>query len=164
MLGTPTPPPASPSEVAAAQAREQLDAKYADAKWLEKFHAGDILARREFGKLTATIAGYGGNVEPFEPAEDDLPPVAVTSGPTALTPRRLQNVVGELFAAGLDERSVEQIVDGERVTAKEYEAALQTRERLRNDPEWIRRLFAGGHEERRQHLLLSAILSADIKD
>jgi len=176
MLGSA--PPAAPAApaVEAAQTRERLiasaraalDEKFANKAWVEKFYGGDDAARRSFGRLTATIAGYGdgpaeaGNA--FLAAQEDKDPgVATTSGPHALTPRRVQEHIGNLFAAGLDEKSVDQILKGKPVSPAEYRAALALRDKFRGDQDFQRKLFSGDLEARKQFTLLSAILASEVE-
>jgi len=118
--------------------------------------------------LTATIAGYGdgpaeaGNAV-LAAQEDKDPGVATTSGPHALTPRRVQEHIGNLFAAGLDEKSVDQILKGKPVSPAEYRAALALRDKFRGDQDFQRKLFSGDLEARKQFTLLSAILASEVE-
>jgi hypothetical protein len=160
--------PAAARERVVASARAALDEKFANKAWVEKFYGGDDAARRSFGVLTARIAGYGdgpteaGNAFLAAP-EDDDPGVATTSGPHGMTARRLQEHVANLFASGLDERSVDQIMKGKPVSVAEYRAALALRDKFRRDQDFQRRLFAGDHEARKQFTLLSAILASEVE-
>jgi hypothetical protein len=176
MLASAPPAAAAPAPVDPAQARERLvasaraalDEKFANKAWVEKFYGGDYAARRSFGHLTATIAGYGdgpteaGNAFLAAQGPDD-PGVAATTGPHGMTPRRLQEHVANLFASGLDEKSVDQIMKGKPVSAAEYQAALALRDKFRGDQDFQRRLFAGDQEARKQFTLLSAILASEVK-
>ncbi len=67
-------------------------------------------------------------------------------------------------ANGVSDGAIGEALRGDPVTRAEM-AAVQAFKNMRHgDPEWVSRLLKGGYAERREHELMSIVLSSEIRE
>jgi hypothetical protein len=155
------PPPIEPAT--AADARRRLDALAGDQAWGARFLAGDAEARREFGELSALVAA-GDDAADAINGTAPPPQVLETTVDGALPRHAVNDFIADMRAAGISDDSTAQAIRGDSVSRQEVEAVRQLQRMRHSDPEWCKRLLSGGAAERREHTLMSIVLSAPIKD
>lgn len=155
------PPPIAPST--AADARRRLDALTTDAAWGKRFLAGNMAARSEFADLSARVASGDHIVDALAgtaPPQQEFE----TTVDGALPRRVVAEVVADMRENGISDGAIEQALRGTKVTRVEFEATRQLQRIKHSDPIWTKNLLSGGVQEKREHMLMSIILSADIAE
>ncbi len=96
--------------------------------------------------------------ETAQPQEFEL-----TTPEAPLSTRQLQAGIDGLRDRGIDDNVIRKIFS-ERKASKAEHAAIQEFKPQRMGDAWVKRLLAGGHDERRELLLISAVLSPPVAD
>jgi hypothetical protein len=150
--GAPSPAPGAAADLVptpADQARAQIEALKADPAWVQKHLAGSHETKAELARLHEIA---------YAPAQGSIR----VGGPTPEAQRAEQadhlGIMSDLPAAVID-----QVRQGQPVTAEEYRLAVGRKNSLFADPAWRDRYFRGDHEARQQKLLLDVILSSPIR-
>lgn len=152
------PPPLAPATAADAARRLEILSK--DKAWADRLFAGDVAANKEFKELNALaasgddtadlIAGTATLQQPFETTIDGQLPRRVVA-----------DVVSSLRELGLSDGSIGEALNGGKFTSAELAAVKVFRNSRHGDPDWCKRLLAGDYAARREHVLLSIILSSE---
>jgi hypothetical protein len=155
-------PPPEPTPIDAQGARQMLDKLTKDPSWAKALLRGDPQATKQLADLTALSAAgdevgdtVAGIVEPSDPL------IEFTFGGN-LTRRQIAEAVAGFREDGLSDASIEQAMQGGAVTVAEYRAAAALQSARHSDPAWVKRLLSGDYEAKREHTLLSIILSSQI--
>lgn len=129
--------------------QQQLDEKFADPKFRAKLDAGSTVARTEFDQLVTAAA-----------ASDPVKAAMTNSLPEIPDSSLLQmaTAAGWLRDLGLSENVVEETLSGKAARPKEVALAKQWRADHEADPEWVKRLLAGGDKEKRELALANIII------
>jgi hypothetical protein len=161
-VDAPAPPPP------AQDAKSKLDRAMADPEFAKKLFARDAATRREFEALTKAAAESDGSdrLAAIVQGHDIPAPAGIeTVFNGALSTRDTKTAVQWMKEAGIGDAAIAESILGVDVkTGKPYDAATIAQakamkaQRL-SDPEWTKRLFAGGYTEKRELTLLSVILS-----
>jgi hypothetical protein len=146
----------SPNDTA-IQAQGQLDALSSDPAWTERFFAGDVEARRQFGELTAAAAlrDDHANALADTPAPDSEWKVY---GPNELPARDLATVIQDFRMQGIGDGAISDLLAGRQLPKEEYIAAKQLQHMRLGDAEWVKRFMNGGAAERREATLMAMII------
>jgi hypothetical protein len=158
-----SPKPALPAATDASTASARLAMLTADEKWRDLYLAGGAAERREFAALTEMIAASDDKVGAILDGVEAAPLIAVTTGQDA-TPRALAAAAATLLDAGLTEAAIAQIIEGGKISQHERNLAEEFAARRHGDLEWRKRFLDGDREAQRESLLISALLSADVKE
>lgn len=153
------PPPLAPTT--ATDARRRLDALSGDKAWGKLFLSGDMTARREFADLSAMVAA-GDDVADAIDGKAPPPQFETTFG--GEQPRRVVNeVIADMREAGLSDAAIGEAIRGDPISKQEVEQVRQMQRMRLGDPDWCKRLLAGDYAARREHILMSIVLTAPIK-
>jgi hypothetical protein len=147
-------------ETTSAQAA--LDHFTSDPTIAAKLFAGDIDTMRRFTELTTAAANSDGRdrlAEMIVDGDATIPPHVETVANGELTASKKLDAIDWLREAGLGDGAVMEAFTGMVATPTEIARAKALKAQLTSDPEWVKALFAGGHEQRRQLTLLSVILA-----
>ncbi|MGH7489406.1 MAG: hypothetical protein ACREMY_27970 [bacterium] len=155
------PPPIAPAT--AADARARLDVLAKNKGWADRLFANDIEARREFAELSTLAAGADDVADTLAGTIPEQP-IFETTVNGALPSRTVAEVVASMREAGLADASIEQALRGGKVTSAEVAAAKAFQNMRHGDAAWVNKFLAGDYSARREHMLLSVILSSEIKD
>jgi hypothetical protein len=155
-----TPPPPIVTATA-ADARARLDVLTKDQAWGKSFLDGNAEARRLFAELSAQVAA-GDDVQ--QALDGTAPPQQVleTNINGSLSRRVVAEVVADMRANGLSDGVIWEAISGKPVSRAEFEAVKQYQRAKHGDPEWVARFLKGGYAERREHMLMSIVLSSEI--
>jgi hypothetical protein len=149
--------PVIPSDGSAAAAR--LNELKADPKWRDEYLGGSVSHAKEMRDLQAVIS-KGGNVEA------DLAIAGVLDAGAFQTAKRMTMIgtAEHLRESGIgDANVIRQVLAGDPVTPEEHSAASQTKARLMNDQDFVKRYTAGDGEAKRQMTLLNIVVSSPVK-
>jgi hypothetical protein len=140
------PPPASSLTPEAAAAR--LDAIKADPAWREAFAKGDIKATGEHAELFRVI--YSDADGPTKEAAQ-----------ARVERESLVNYYRSV--AHISDDVAKMVVEDSPVSADERQRAELEWQRLKGDPEWVRKWLAGDRQARTQKTLIDIIMARPIK-
>jgi hypothetical protein len=159
--------PAAPINPEDSQgARQRLSDLSKDATWTRQLFAGDPAAAKTFRELVAL--SESGNVVGDQLAgivEDPATqPIFSTTVDGEWPKRVVTEVVSDLRSAGLDDRAIDQAVNGGSVSLAEYQAAQSLQSTLHSNPDWRARFLSGDYAAKRDQLLLSVVLSCSIAE
>jgi hypothetical protein len=155
------PPPLVPAT--AADARARLDILSKDKGWADRLFAGDVTANREFKDLTALAGSADDTAEAIAGTTSPQPLFETTTG-GQLPRRHVNEIVASMREAGLSDGAIGEALNGGKVTRAEMAAAKAFKNMRHGDAEWVKRFLAGSYAERRENMLLSIILTSEIKD
>lgn len=148
-------PPAEPIiPTGADEAAARLSAVKADPKWRDEYLAGNPRHARELRDLQAAV----------DKAKNTRVEMAVAGQLyDGIQPSGHLAAVGGaqyLKSMGLGEAEVRQGITGAPVTPEEHEAAVATKTRLLEDPDFVSKYMSGDAEARRTVTRLNIIVSA----
>ena len=139
---TPAPTVAMPATPEAAMAR--LEAMKSDKDFLAAFAKGDIKATAEHAELFRVI--YGQADQPTQEA-------------ARAREQRSQLVNHYRTFAAINDDVAKMVVEDLPVSADERQRAEQEWQRLKSDPEWVRKWLSGDREARTQKTLIDVIMA-----
>jgi hypothetical protein len=154
-------PPPLPADATAAQAGERLALLSSNKEWAARLLASDVATRNEFQQLTEKIAAADRTAEALEGAPS-VP--AFEPNVDGVSRQDLSKAVGWLQQDGIPDGVIVDIVNGKEVSAKDHESVRRYWARCRADTGWINRLTSGDPEARRDFVLATAVLAANVKD
>jgi hypothetical protein len=153
------PPPAPTAEqIAASQdagdARARLASLLADPNFARRYSEGGLAERREIAELQQIIAAGADETGMSIDAGAEI--VDAVSDPHATRRHELFGALSDLSKAGIPVEGLEKILNGDFSDA-DVEFAERELDRLKNDPDWQRRLLAGDRTARHEQLAWSAV-------
>lgn len=146
--------PSAPGDAAA-----RLNELKADPKWRDEYLGGSPSHAKEMRDLQAVIS-RGGN------PEVDKAIAGVLDAAPFQTSKRMTMIgtAEHLRDSGIgDANVIRQVLAGDPVTPEEHAAATETKARLMNDQDFVKRYTAGDGEAKRQMTLLNIVVSSPIK-
>ncbi|WP_445215685.1 hypothetical protein ACKWRH_24960 [Bradyrhizobium sp. Pa8] len=144
----------------ATEARAVLDARLADKDWGAKVCSGDAAATQELRDLTALSANTGDDV-----VAAVLAGKAGLPGQPATTEQRQMAATASLFAdLGIRSEVTSQFLNGQQVTAKEYELVKNWKTTAMGDKDFVAKYLAGGIEQRQKMMLADSVLTNGFKE
>lgn len=156
------PPPADePAPKNATEASAKLATRTADPEFRTRLLNGHVETRAEFNALTAMVAEGGdlvGAAMNGVVPENEI----TTDGHASL--RNIADATTELRKAGLSDPAIREVMADAKQTRTNVDLASQRQLERHGDPEWCKRLLAGGHAEVREQTLLSVILAAEVDE
>ncbi|MEH2485422.1 hypothetical protein [Bradyrhizobium sp. AZCC 2230] len=149
--------PVIPSEASAAAAR--LNELKSTPEWRDQLLDGSPSHLKEMRDLQAVIS-RGAN-----PEVDKAIAGVLDAAPFQTTKRMTMIGTAEhLRASGIGDTGViRQVLAGEPVTPEEHATATETKARLMNDQDFVKRYTAGDGEAKRQMTLLNIVISSPKK-
>jgi len=155
------------SQMSPQEASAQLDKLMNTAKWVTRLEAGEARAKEEFTALCSVKAGADRVGEILAGNDAPLPfqtTIGESAGGDGLTDADLRIAVKTLRAAGVNDDSVRQAIEGKPVTKAERRMVEDFKRSREGDPTWIKALFDGDLEARREHALMAIVLAAPVKE
>jgi hypothetical protein len=146
--------PAPPSTPEAATTR--LAELTGSTEWGQRLMSGETAARAEFDSLTRLVSGAD-----IAPSAEQL---AARSERAANDRNTADFIRGVREQVDVSDGVLAQVIGGEKVSKAEHDAAKQWLSRHSSDESWVKRLLSGDSEARKEHFLVSVILSSEIKD
>lgn len=159
-----SPSPAVLAPKTAAEAAKRLETLGADTAWRDRLFGGDAAARQEFNELTTMKAGADNVADAIAGTARPQQEVFETTINGSLSSRVIAEAVASMRDAGVSDGAIDEALRQKKYTAAEVAATKVFRARRHSDAEWCKRLLAGGVTERREHVLMSIILSAGVED
>lgn len=151
-----TAPPAPPSTPAEAATR--LDQLRADPKWTSALLAGGPEHAKVFHELHDLVAKGDGVDQAMSPV---LPDGIIQDGKQV----EMRGTASMLREMGIRDEITRDVLAGTHaVTRAEYDMTVAWKRDRMADPEWTKRLLAGGAEERRKLTLANIIITGSIKE
>lgn len=172
---TPT-PPAPPASQAEAAAR--ISELSANSEWLGKLMTGDGSATREFAALMATKVGTvaaadsGDRIDQVlkAPVNDGFKTVpgfgyqaADQLAATDLASREELSAISGFREAGVRDGVIKEIMTGRPATQAEHDAVRRLYTDKTTDSAWCERLLKGSVVEKRELILMHAVLNAPLR-
>lgn len=142
-----------PTFTSVDQAQARLAELKASQDWVAKVLSNDPSALREFRAITEMIG------------KSDRVDAALAGKPILdgeLTAHDLVGAIGGLRELGLRDEVVAEALRGSINTADVVRQTRALYQDRMSDPEWTERLLAGGAAEKREHALMSIILSGQM--
>jgi hypothetical protein len=154
------PPPGPTAEqVAASQdahaAEVRLAALTSNVDWIRKYTAGSPAERAEYEELRAIIAA-GADETGMSVRVGDAEIVDAVSDPHGVRRSDLFGALSDLTRDGIPEATLPKVLDGDWSDG-DYEFGSRELDRLKNDPDWQRRLLSGNRTARHEQRAWSII-------
>jgi hypothetical protein len=152
----PTPPAGGPAPTP-DQAVSKLAELCGDKSWTDKFLAGNGPELAEYRALSEIAIKSGDKIDKAIAGVLDAGPLQDSS--------HLQNIgaAAMLREAGMDNDVIRQVLAGEPVTQKEFDAAAKIKSNLMKTPDFVKRYLAGEADAIQRMTLLQIITSSEIK-
>ena len=155
--------PSPPAVQDAQDARARLDLLSRDATWANRLFNGDVAARKEFDDLVAASAA-GDNVDDAIAGIEEPAPIFETTTGGQLPRRVVNEVIASMRDAGVSDGAIGQALRGDSFSREEVAAVTALRAKLHGDADWVKRLLSGDYAAKREHLLMSIVLSSPVSD
>jgi hypothetical protein len=149
-------PPPSETPTNATEAETRLGALARDPRWSAQFFSGNLQARAEYERLTQQIAGRDAVSDALSGIE---PPVWEVTANGELSTRNVISGVEAMREVGLPDPVIEQLLKGEpKLSAENLQTVMREKAEALGNAEFVRRLLAGGYNERRLMAAMNAFL------
>ena len=157
-------PPPSSTPADAQEAQQLLNKLTADASWSRALVNGHEGARKQFDDLTRQVAAGDAVADAIAGVDPGVgSPLIETTSKGQLNRRDTAIAVNDFRAAGLDDASIAQAMNGAVVSAAEFRAAEALKAARMSNPAWVKAVLEGDFAATREFKLLSIVLSSTVE-